>query len=291
MTISIKLLKTLQKGKKHLETEALGRILRFVESQRTQEDGFMDKSGKADIYYTLFGWMLSCVLGNHLHPHKMEKYLSGQDIQAMDLIHYAALMRCRMIQKLMAGRKAGFFLKTFFSSPVKIRDLEDFTDLPNSDPQSPYVRFIRLSLQEDTGQRIKNKTDILKSLDAYRVPGGGYSNIKGGNTAGTNATVAALAITGQLAGYKHHEDIEYLRELQDGSGGFSAAREAPVPDILSTATSLFMLKCYGVRPKYGSKDFIEAHWLDNGGFSATLVEENSDVEYTFYGLLALGSVV
>jgi hypothetical protein len=30
--------------------------------------------------------------------------------------------------------------------------------------------------------------------------------------------------------------------------------------------------------------------LDSGGFSATLLEDTSDVEYTFYGLLALGTI-
>jgi prenyltransferase beta subunit len=200
-------------------------------------------------------------------------------------------MRCRAIQKLMAEGKAGFLFKTLFSSPAKIREIGDFTDLPHHDVQSPYTHFIRLSLQEDTGRKINDKAGILKSLADYRVAGGGYSNIKGGNTASTNATVAALAIIGQLAGYKHNEDVEYLRELQGSSGGFGAAKDAPVPDILSTATSLFMLKCYGVPPKYAAGNFIEAHWLDNGGFSATLSEDSSDVEYTFYGLLALGSSI
>ena len=60
--------------------------------------------------------------------------------------------------------------------------------------------------------------------------------------------------------------------------------------MLSTATSLVMLNCYGMKPKFAARDFIEAHWLDSGGFSATLMEDKSDVEYTFYGLLALGAI-
>jgi len=42
-------------------------------------------------------------------------------------------------------------------------------------------------------------------------------------------------------------------------------------------------------PKFNANDFIDAHWLPSGGFSATLIDETSDVEYTFYGLLALGA--
>jgi len=290
-SLSVKLFKSLQKGREQLSSGALERIRSFVDSQKTGRDSFMDKSGKDDIYYTLFGWMLSYVLGIRLNRLKIEEYLSALDVETMDLIHYASFMRCRMIQSLMIEGKAGFVWRTLFHSPVKIKELEDFKDLPNNDTHSPYTRFVWLSLLEDIGQKVKDKEGLLKSLDCYRVPGGGFSNMKGSSTATTNATVAALALIGQLTGYKYNNDIAYLQELQDDSGGFSAVKEAPVPDILSTATSLFILQCYNIPPNYSGTDFIEAHWLDNGGFSATLAEEISDVEYTLYGLLALSSVV
>jgi hypothetical protein len=60
--------------------------------------------------------------------------------------------------------------------------------------------------------------------------------------------------------------------------------------LLSTATALFALRCYGVEPRYSAVDFIEGHWLDDGGFAATLLDDESDVEYLFYGLLALGTL-
>ena len=115
-------------------------------------------------------------------------------------------------------------------------------------------------------------------------------NTRDGLTATTNATVAALAVRGQSAGYVENDDILFLHDQQETSGGFAATKASPVPDLLSTATSLFMLSCYNVKPKYPARDFIEAHWLDSGGFSATLLEDKSDVEYTFYGMLALGTI-
>jgi prenyltransferase beta subunit len=95
-------------------------------------------------------------------------------------------------------------------------------------------------------------------------------------------------VKGQLRGYHESVDIHFLRNTQEPSGGFKATPEAPVPDLLSTATALFVLSCYKVPTKYPVRDFIEAHWLDSGGFAATLLEDESDIEYTFYGLLALG---
>jgi hypothetical protein len=320
-TISMKLFNTLQKGKEQLGKEALDRIVGFVESQRTEEDSFKDKSGKADLYYTLFGWILSYILGIRLKQKKMTSYLLQQDTGKLDLIHYAAYMRCRMIGQLMKGGKAGLLLRSLFSTDIKT--LDEFDGLPHNDMQSPYTQFVWLSLLEDTGQikkfqvpgsefqvqssrfrvsgskfRVSTSQRSLNfkpetlNLDfsRYHVKGGGFMNTRDGLTATTNATVAALAVKGQLTGYKENEDLFFLRDLQETSGGFSAAKASPVPDLLSTATSLFMLSCYGNRPKYPVRDFIEAHWLDSGGFSATLLDDKSDVEYTFYGLLALGTI-
>lgn len=286
-TLSIKLFHTLQKGKEQLGRDALSRVRQFIESQRTDNAAFKNKSGQEDIYYTVFGLMVSYVLGIEIDRKKTAAYLKRLDSDSMDLIHYAAYMRCLMIMRLVQDGKIGFLLKSL--SRTKIRELDGFTGLPHNDLQSPYTRFIWLSLLEDTGQPVANKEAILQSLDLYKVPGGGYANIQGNSAATTNATVAALSVVGQLTGYKDCENIRYLQDIQEESGGFSATKQAPVPDLLSTATSLFTLSCYGVQPHIPPHDFIEAHWLDSGGFAATLLEENSDVEYTFYGLLALGA--
>ncbi len=281
-TLSAKLFNTLQKGKEQLGKEALRRITCFVESQQTAEHAFQDKSGKADLYYTSFGWMLSYLLGIRLDPYKMHCYLSQQDPKQLDLVHYAAYVRCRMLKELVKNGKAGLWLRSLF--PFKVRALDTFARVPHADQYAPYTQFIRLSLWEDSGRKRKGTTD---SLAEYRVSGGGYRNTKEG-PATTNATVAALAVQGQLAGYRENEDLHYLRDSQDASGGFRATAVSPLPDLLSTATALFVLHCYNTRPRYPVRDFIESHWLPFGGFSATLLEEKSDVEYIFYGLLALG---
>ena len=304
-TISIKLFRILQKGKEQLSKEALERISCFVISQRTEEESFMNKSGKADLYYTLFGWMLSYILGIRMNIQKTGSYLESIHFNSLDLIHYAAYMRCRMIRQLLEGGKIRLLFKSLF--PTEIKELQDFNGIPHNDLQSPYTQFIWLSLLEDTGQKFKVQSSRFKvsssqpslnfkpetlnfNLSRYHAPGGGYMNTTDGLTATTNATVAALAIKGQLEGYKKNADICFLHTLQESSGGFGAAKASPLPDLLSTATSLFMLNCYGMEPAYPARDFIEAHWLDSGGFAATLLEDSSDVEYTFYGLLALGAI-
>ena len=141
-TLSIKLFKTLQKGKKKLSEEALHRMADFVNSQRTDVDSFMNKSGREDIYYTLFGWMLSYVLGVRLDKRKMTAYLTRQDMGQMDLIHYAACMRCRMMLTLMEGGISRLLFKSI--SSVEVKPLSKFNGVPHNDPQSPYSQYIWL---------------------------------------------------------------------------------------------------------------------------------------------------
>ena len=260
-TISTRLMHTLYGGKKRLGSEALLRLSRFVESLKTEGDTFVNKSGEVDLYYTSFGWLLSYVLGIDLSMEKRRSYLEKQPVMSLDLVHYAAYMRCVLLHRLMKEGKFRFLLGAM--RPMPIRSLTSFMDLPHDDIWSPYTRFIWMSLLEDTQNKENEKKAVLEKLRSYRVKGGGYSNLRDREVATTNATVAALAIIGQLA---------------------------PVPDLLSTATTLFLMGCYDIRPVRPVHDFIEAHWLDSGGFSATLLEDSSDVEYVFYGLLALGAL-
>ena len=288
-SISIKMLDTLQQGKKRLGSEAQKRISSFVSSQMTENGAFMDKNGNDDLYYTSFGLMLVYVFNLNINTKQTEKWLDKQNDKLSDLLYYAAHVRSRMLCKLMESGKLYFALQRLFTKKPK---LPAFTDYPHGDKYSPYSQFLLLSLKEDMGIETDNRQEILTSLSSYRVENGGFSNIKGGKTASTNATVAALAVKGQLCGYQKNDDVNYLYSLQDDSGGFYANHSAPVPDLLSTATALFMLKCYGVVPRVTANEFVEAHWVsDTGGFCATLMEENCDVEYTFYGLLALGSLI
>ncbi len=217
----------------------------------------------------------------------MSVYLNSQPKSEMDLIHTAAYIRCQLIHRLREKGMLHFFLHR---ESISHSNLISSDQYPNNDPHAPYSQFIFLSMREDGKQDVGDKDTILQTIARYRIAEGGYANRAGGPSATTNATVAALAVQGQLAGYTINADMACLQQMQDTSGGFRATTESPVPDLLSTATALFILKCYGVVPRYVTDDFIDAHWLDSGGFAATLLDDMSDVEYTFYGLLALGTL-
>lgn len=281
-TISIKLLRTLSRGVSALGSEARNRIAEFVISQQAGNGGFCNKSGVEDIYYTSFGWLLALVLDVELDKKSMASYLQQIDPTKLDLVHYAAYMRCRMLSQY-ANNKIGFTLNALRRVPLP--EMESYASVPNNDISSPYSQFILYSLCEDTN----NPAEVLP-LDDYKTPQG-YTNTRAGVEASTNATAAALMVKGQALGYDSScEEIELLRNMQLECGGFKADGNTLMPDLLSTATALFTLHSYGVAPRQSASEFVEAHWLDSGGFAATVLDAESDVEYTFYGLLALGTL-
>jgi ribosome assembly protein YihI (activator of Der GTPase) len=64
-----------------------------------------------------------------------------------------------------------------------------------------------------------------------------------------------------------------------------------MPDLLSTAVALHALD--GLQASYQEfvepcLDFIDTLWTAAGGFHGTWNDEDLDLEYTYYGLLALG---
>ena len=66
---------------------------------------------------------------------------------------------------------------------------------------------------------------------------------------------------------------------------------APIPDLLSTATTLHALARLG-KPlddiKEPCLDFVDTLWTNHGSFYGHWADDQLDSEYTYYGLLALG---
>jgi prenyltransferase beta subunit len=110
--------------------------------------------------------------------------------------------------------------------------------------------------------------------------------------ASTNSTAAALAVLGRLGRLRDLTGAgRWLLAQQHPLGGFRASPLAPLPDLLSTATALHVLAGIGMELgplREPCLDFIDSLWSNRGSFHGHWADEQLDVEYTFYGLLALG---
>ena len=145
-------------------------------------------------------------------------------------------------------------------------------------PKKPLV--VKESMGRDT---IYGQFFAFLSGDSYMIPQ--TSDLRHQTS---TAACCVLAMQHQTGEALDTTLVSWLKERQDETGGFFASEVAPVPDLLSTAVAVFTLRIIGGRPRPAAR-FIEAHWLDMGSFAPTLLDEYSDVEYLFYGLLALGS--
>ena len=75
------------------------------------------------------------------------------------------------------------------------------------------------------------------------------------------------------------------------AGGFTAAPDAPIPDLLSTAVALHALDALEVpwrQHRESMLDFLDTLWTAEGAFHGSWADDEPDAEYTFYGLVALG---
>ena len=84
------------------------------------------------------------------------------------------------------------------------------------------------------------------------------------------------------------ETAEALQSLQEADGSFKAVPSAPQGDLLSTATAALALEACGRPLLRTAKPFLRACFRDTGLFAAAPDDPVGDLEYTAYGLIAMG---
>lgn len=252
-------LKTCTAGFGRMTDEAQD-VLRQTVSLAQKPDGlFPDRSGNGDLYYTLFGLCLAYISGATVDRDTCAR--TFEQVAPVDLVHRAALAHSRNLLKLMA--LPHIVQKLPFSAPkLDFPDLPD-TAFPQGDRYSPYSCFLR--------------NDTATDLSAYRLPNGLYSNLKGASEYGVAATAAVLCL------HPDETTATALAGLQNPDGTF------PGGDLLSTAVSLYALHRTGHKANYDVCDFLSGCFRPTGLFAAVPTDPFGDLEYTVYGLLAMGA--
>lgn len=273
--ISYELLQHVKRGVRELPPETHDIMKSFILSKMEDSGAFMGKVPGADLYYTAFGWLLSSCFGIMPKKDKTSAFLSAVDPDSLDLIHYAAFIKCHLLSGLGKGGFTSVLKAAMRRLPA--RTPESFSAFPGDDPESPYSLFMLLNISQDCFGFSLNPTEALSSLEGYRTGEGAFGGVKGGSSPTVQSTCCALVLKGYLDGFRK-EAADGLRSMQTESGGFKANGSAPAPDLLSTAVALFTLSLYGLKPAFGAYDFIEAHLLDDGSFSSTVLDEDGDIE-------------
>lgn len=272
--------------------EAAELVQNFIQNQYHSPEGFRDRNGKPDLYYTVFGIDCLTALQAPLPNLSGITRYSVQQIESLDFVHLCCFARC--LSTIGDKRECAFHetADLVALSLEKYRTGDGgFATQRGGNFGTAYGAFLALGAYQDLGLSLPRPLDLVQSLKFLETPDGGWANERQVPMGSTNATAAAVAVLRNLNMPINQAVGEWLLKMASPQGGFKAAAQAPVPDLLSTATALHALA--GLERdlstiKEPTLDFIDSLWTNEGSFYGNWTEETLDCEYTFYGLLALG---
>jgi death-on-curing family protein len=264
----------------------------FLRRQLGPHGGGLDRDGREDLYYTIFTLAALHALQAELPVEKVTPYLRSFGTgESLDFIHLGALARCWSAIGLQLAPPD---LPATLAAPLEKHRTPDggyHADLGHREGDA-YGAFIALGSYQDLGLEIPNPLALVQSLKFLETRDGAWSNARHIPVGATPATAAAITVLHQLGMPINSAAGEWLKAQQHAEGGFLAVPNAPLPDLLSTATALHALATLEMplsdRQRERCLDYIDTLWNAEGGFHGHWADDHLDAEYTFYGLLALG---
>ena len=263
----------------------------YFRSQLTPSGGFADRSGNPDLYYTVFGLEGLYALRADLPIPQVLGYLKSFGAgESLDFVHLSCLCRCW----------AGMPKSEWKDVPIDaiLNKVESYRSADGGYAQEPgsadgtvYGCFLALGAYQDLGRELPDSAGIIRSVNRLRAEDGGYANQLDVPLGLTPSAAAAVTLLRQFNEPIPVEIGPWLLERHAPEGGFFATPMAPLPDLLSTATALHALSGLHVDLdpiREACLDFIDTLWTSRGGFHGNWSDDTLDVEYTYYGLLALG---
>ncbi len=251
-----------------LDAPAVESLRNYVKNCQAPNGGFMDKAGKPDLYYTLFGYFIADALEmKEILPSVsgyVEKEIRTNQLAGVHL-YCAAILAARMERHDLTDQ----FLRDKIQENIKLQK-----DKPG---YNAFLNLLTCYYLKD----YRGIYQIRRQIKAFES-----------KTALPCSVLSALLVL-QKSFRKPVDDLtEEVLSFRQGNGGFKATKAAPIPDLLSTAVALYALNFSGydlgaIKPT--AFDFIDALYVD-GGFGGNILDPDPDIEYTFYGLLALGAL-
>ena len=271
-------------------------VREFLCRSQTGEGGFAGRDGQGDLYYTVFGLQAALALDAPISLEPLRAYVQG--FGAGGVREFVPLCCLARAWALLGDAHAAVpTSERELAARIEAFRADDggFHTTPGARQGTASAAFLALGAFEDLRLPMPDAVRLAKSVATLSAPEGGWANEHGILLGATHATAAAAAVPGVLAVPADVETVgQWLLAQAHPLGGFRASPLAPMPDLLSTATALQTLATLGIplaavrEPCLG---FLDSLWTNAGGFHGHWEDDVLDVEYTFYGLLALGCLV
>lgn len=277
--------------------ESAGLVRSFLLNQQNDDGGFKDRVGKSDLYYTVFGLDGLVALQAAQSAKRIDSYLQGfGDGESLDFAHLCCLARCRAAwAEFDRSGPAQLPAESGHSILARIERYRSkdggYNPIAGSDAGTAYGCFLAFAAYQDLRAKMPEPLRVVQSLKYLEARDGAWANERQVKVGSTNATAAAVTVLRQLNVPIHADVGAWLLAQTHSGGGFKAAPNAPISDLLSTATALHALAGMETsfeQIKESCLDFIDSLWTNEGAFHGNWADDALDGEYTFYGLLALG---
>ena len=275
----------LRAGQGLLTAPAAAELAEFVRRRRARGGGHCGLAGNADLYFTAFALELESALAILPSAETVRWLHRCAETPPPDLLHAASLLRAMRAAGLSPdGARWRAWLDPFRAADGEWR-------LRPHGGGGPYAIFLgtvcfsALDLPPPavTGPAIRR----------HATPTGAFAAdaLHGLIVPVAAAALSALASAGETP---PPEALQWLVCRRLRGGGWLAADGATVPDLLATATvrfALWRVGCLEASWAADDIDLVAAHAVGDGGFGQTPAAAQSDVESSWYALLALGTIV
>jgi hypothetical protein len=272
-----------------LDEQGKEEVLQFLISQQNPDGGFKDRGGKSDLYYSLFGGLMLRAVEKETGDRRPE---TGEPLPESEAVEGAILKLKQFIAQQSSSEVPGFIEKCCLVL------LQKELKAGRNSKLKALISLGKSFWKERHSINLSYRSFVLfLTLDAVlpfrRILKTGAKRMLTRTTIDQHSPcseVAAKVFLQKMMNQDVSKDEELLKSFACESGGFKAFAHLENADMLSTAVALFALNYAGgdlrlLKPI--CLDFIEQNF-SYGAFLSGDGDPTADVEYTFYGLLALG---
>lgn len=291
MSLRLEMLQVARLAPSLLGEEASSLVESYIRGQQNEDGGFCDRDRESDLYYTSFAIDALTALQVPLPEASLRAYLDDRlkSLDELDFVHLCCLSRC--LSALEPRPRLTEMAAVLERIEIYRTADGGYNQSPGDETGSAYACFLAYGAYADHGLVLPDAEGVARCLDSLRTPGGAWANDVELPIPNVPATAAAVTLCRNLRLPIPAETAQWILNAFHPAGGFLPFPMAPVPDLLSTAVALHALD--GLQIGFEGKkdlllDFVDSLWTAAGGFHGTWDDDDLDIEYTYYGLLALG---
>lgn len=294
----------LAEGLETLPEEFREQVATFLLSKQQPDGGFPGRANGSDLYYTSFALRSLALLGKlEDEPAErtckfLQEKLNGQEplVDLLSLIFSANLLENAAGMDVFANANQSW--REYLANNLKTLRRPDggFAKTIEGSASSTYFSFLVAATMQLIEEPISEPEQLAKFAKSQQREDGGFVEIRVMRSSGVNPTSAAYALLKILSEETNEPQLneeseksiaKFLAARQSSEGGFAANTRIPIADLLSTFTGMLTLAnldALGHINTEKAKRFAQSLVQPDGGFFAAAWDEQTDVEYTFYGL-------